>query len=312
MSRRASPTLIGAFVLGALALAVTGILVLGSGRLLATTTPYVMYFEGSVSGLTVGAPVEMRGVKVGSVTDVLVTLDEDDLQVRIPVFLELDGSAIPKIGRETETEQVIRELVGRGMRGQLQTRSLVTGLVFIELNLHPNAQPGQVSIDPATRLPEIPSVPSTLQQVFEAARATIDDIAKLPLQEIIVSLTAALDGINDLVRAPEIRGAVGDLSETVRSARALVEDARQALRDPQGRVVPLAATAGDTLAQMAVTLARIEETLSIAGEDSPLRYELSTALQQVGEAARSLRGLADTLARNPEALVYGRGRPGGP
>jgi paraquat-inducible protein B len=297
-------------VLGAGALAVLGLVVFGSGRLLAKRYPYVMYFGGSVSGLTVGAPVEMRGVKVGSVTDVLVTLDEKDLRVRIPVFVELAGSAIPKIGSETESEQVIRELVRRGMRAQLQTRSLVTGLVFIELNLHPDAPAGQVSIDPVTQLPEIPTVPSTLQQVFDAARTAIDDIAKLPLEEIVVSLTAALDGINELVRSPELRGAVGNLNDAVVSTQALIEDARQALRDPQGRVVPLAATASGTLAQMEATLRRIEEALSITAEGSPLRYELSAALQQVGEAARSLRALADALARNPEALV--RGRSGGP
>ena len=64
MSKKANPALVGGFVLGALALAVVAVMIFGSGRLFHQTERYVLYFQGSMTGLNVGSPVVFRGVEV--------------------------------------------------------------------------------------------------------------------------------------------------------------------------------------------------------------------------------------------------------
>ena len=98
MGRKANPVMIGAFVVGAIALAVVGIVVFGSGRLFADTTPFVMYFSGSVDGLSVGSPVKFKGVEIGGVTSIQLDLGEE---ARIPVWIEVDNKKIVAHGADT-------------------------------------------------------------------------------------------------------------------------------------------------------------------------------------------------------------------
>ncbi|MBW2268955.1 MAG: MCE family protein, partial [Deltaproteobacteria bacterium] len=128
MSKRANPAMTGAFVLGAVGLVIAGILIFGSGELLKTKYTYVMYFQGSVSGLAVGAPVEFRGVKVG---------DPKDLEIRIPVVVEFVQGSLHRLGAEAQDSSAnIARLVELGMRAQLQVQSLLTGQQMIALDIH--------------------------------------------------------------------------------------------------------------------------------------------------------------------------------
>ena len=102
MSSKANPTAIGAFVIGALAIAIGGVVALGGGKFFKDTTTYVMFFDSSVSGLRVGAPVEFRGVNVGSVTKILGTIGED-LEIQIPVYVEIgEGRQHGELNRDRE------------------------------------------------------------------------------------------------------------------------------------------------------------------------------------------------------------------
>ena len=139
MGKQASRTVIGAFVVGAIALAVAGVLVFGSGKLLSKQARFVMFFDGSLKGLQVGAPVVMQGVKIGVVTDIYVMADPATLEFYNPVFVEIDPGKIRVAGQETTTWKMRKEeysdyqaLVKKGMKAQLVLQSYVTGQLWIE------------------------------------------------------------------------------------------------------------------------------------------------------------------------------------
>src|SRR5262245_10423609 len=165
MSRRANPAVIGGFVVGALVLAVVGILVFGSGRFFAQTSRAVMYFEGDIKGLQTGAVVAFQGVQIGTVSEIKAVFDPQNVKVQIPVIAEIRPDSIEFIGPRPKGGEGIRKLVERGMRAQLQTESMVTGLFFIQLDFYPDAPAEELKLDPLTKLPEIPTIPTTLQQV---------------------------------------------------------------------------------------------------------------------------------------------------
>src|SRR3989442_7853685 len=142
MARRANPALIGAFVVGALTLAVSGLVVFGGGRVFRNTKPLVAYFEESVKGLSIGAPVTFQGAKVGSVTDVRVVVDPETLTISTPVFCEVDAARLTEVGGgplalRADTTRT-KELIKRGLRAQLEMQSLVTGQVGIALAFRPD------------------------------------------------------------------------------------------------------------------------------------------------------------------------------
>lgn len=302
MSKRANPTVIGGFLVGAVALAVAGVLMFSSGKFLKTQVAWVMYFPGSVKGLRVGAPVSFRGVKIGEVTDVRVTLSTKDLTVLTPVTVEIEADRFEIIGplppglRDPQAERTgAKELIKRGLRAQLQLESLVTGQLFVHLDLHPDTPIRLSGVE--SEVPEFPTIPSTIEELSKT-------LADLPVTELADAALHLLQDIDRLVSSPEIRATIRSADETMREIQKLV-------RNIDGRVAPLATSIEGTSEQARATLAQAQEALSIAGEGSPVRYQLSNMLAELAAAARSIRVMADYLARHPEALVRGKGGPGG-
>src|SRR5690242_12946620 len=135
MAKNTNPKLIGGFVLGALALVVVGVLMFGGGQFLVTKRPAVLYFEGSLGGLAPGAPVNFRGVKIGTVTGMQIEYDVEKQEVHIPVFVEIEPDRI-QITSGKRDERNIATLVRRGLRAQLVVQSLVTGQASVQLDFH--------------------------------------------------------------------------------------------------------------------------------------------------------------------------------
>jgi paraquat-inducible protein B len=231
--KRANPTVIGGFIVGAVVLTIAGVMIFGSGRLFAGTIKCVMYFDGSIQGLYEGAAVNFRGVKVGSVTSIKMQLDRQNFAIRIPViveFLKGSGSTMEMLNVDPRTpKNALAALIERGLRGQLQTDSLVTGLLFIQLDVppasSPEAAPGEAKIDPATKLLEIPTVPTTLQEVSHTVRQALDKLAELPLEEMLRSFEGTLLGINRLVNAPEVLAAMHNLNVTLTGMQQVLQQA---------------------------------------------------------------------------------------
>jgi paraquat-inducible protein B len=143
MNKRISPAMIGAFVLGAVALIVIAILVFGSGRLFRQTRTFVLYFDNSVNGLRVGAPVKLKGVEIGSVKDIRLLVGQGTAGDMIPVIIEIDLKKLTRRGAAAAAETTVdpeamqKVIVDRGLRGQLDMESLVTGLLYVAIDFFP-------------------------------------------------------------------------------------------------------------------------------------------------------------------------------
>ena len=241
MSRQASKTLIGGFVVGAVALAVAGILVFGSGRFLKQTFRFVTYFEGSVKGLKIGSSVVFRGVKIGSVTNILLRYDPGDMSVQIPVILEIEPDRVEVVGgipAEPDPEASIGQLVERGLRAQLLMPSLVTGQLMVELDFHPDKPARLVGGD--TGYPEIPTIPSPLKELSRR-------IEKVPIEEIFQKLLAAVEGIEEIVNSPDVKGIISSLNLAS-------EDISKLVRNIDGKIEPLASNKEDVGSSIERTL----------------------------------------------------------
>jgi paraquat-inducible protein B len=318
-SKRASPTLVGAFVLGALALALAGVAVFGSGKLFRRTERFVAVFSGSVNGLSVGAPVKFRGVQVGQVSQILLSLPGLTLpELRIPVVIEIDQTTAERLGAMVNPADpsTLAALIERGLRAQLQLESFVTGVLFIELDLFPNS-PANFYLPKESGYLEIPTQPTLFQEVSQTAADLVAKLRDIDFEGVVVSIRDAANGVSELTGSPELRQALTQFRETMATARGTLATANQTLGELRPRIGPLVGRVDTGVGRLEDTLKRLDQTLgavesSLAGFDTlidpraPLVYQATTTLAELSDAARSVRQLADFLERNPNALLTGR------
>lgn len=305
--RRANPMVIGAFVLGAVALAAGVVVVWGSGRLFRHTVTFVSYFSGSVNGLNLGAPVKFHGAQIGSVTQIrsrlaqAATMRPDEF--RIPVWFDVDLEELSELGgRPIDLDRArLDELISQGLRAQLQLESFVTGVLYLSLDFFPGSPPVLVHSERPEIL-EIPTVPTALERASEVMTKFMTQVEKVDIDAAVHSLTAAVDGVNGLVRSPEVSRALVAAREALESIRRLSDAAQPAVKNVQAMSVG----ARDSLQHLDAALADLETLIDTEG---PLSVELTRTLVDLGDAARSVRDLASYLERNPNALLVGRPKP---
>ncbi|MGI6387669.1 MAG: MlaD family protein [Desulfomonilia bacterium] len=319
MKEKMNKALIGAFVIGAAVLAVAGVILFGSGEYFSQRPLYVMYFEGSVKGLYEGAPVVFRGVRVGSVKNISLRFDPDAASVCIPVLAELDPQTITGAQSRSDQQRYFRQLIEKGLKAQLQLQNILTGQLVIALDFYPD-KPARM-VDTESRYPEIPTIPSSLEQFTRA-------IENLPLNELATKLIAAVEGIEEAATSPELKEAVSSFNLTLADLRGLIQDvggqvgpisgefkaaladARQLAKNIDARVTAMqieidrtARAAQSTMSQAGQAFDAIEDA---AGGDSSALCQLSETLREISAAAESIRNLADYLERHPDALIRGR------
>ncbi len=314
MSKPANKTLIGAFVVGAVALAVVAVVIFGSGKLFTEKLIDVMYFQGSVKGLNVGSPVMFRGVRVGSVTNVQLQFDPKDTSFIIPVYVEIDLNKVKVIGDEPAEEQ-LPKLIAKGLRAQLDIQSIVTGQLMVNLDFFPNTPVRLVGRD--KRVPEIPTIPSDLDQFLRTA-------SEIPLKDIIDKLMHSLEGIDKAVNSPKLVTGIESLSEGLMEAKGILKkvndqidpilanlkDSSKSVKQVLAKTEAVPKQLDDVLKTAQGTLAQAEKTLlsvqEVASENSVLVIDVDHTLQEVSKTARSVRYLTDYLQRYPEAVVKGK------
>jgi paraquat-inducible protein B len=221
MPRKPNPALLGGFVLGAVVLAVAALVVFGSGKFFRTTQSWVAYFDESIKGLSIGAPVTFRGVKIGAVTDVRVVVDTKTGQVRTPVNFELEADRLSTVeGQELRFlpgAAGVKTLIDRGLRAQLETQSLVTGQLAINLDFHPNS-PLRLAGGP-DKHPEFPTVPSTVTALVSRIERGLE---QLNVAELANDVKIILHEVAGLVSGPEIKQALAGLDRLLVNADAKV------------------------------------------------------------------------------------------
>ncbi|MBV8774752.1 MAG: MCE family protein [Deltaproteobacteria bacterium] len=312
MRTPANPRLVGAFVLGAVALAISAVLVLGSGRLFRKTIPFILVFRGNVNGLRVGAPVKIKGVTIGSVTDIQLRLNLGQQSVaygtrgiQIPVRIEIDESRV----RGFAITKDLRRVVKRGLRAQLAMDSFVTGILYIDLDMHPGT-PENYELPPDSEPPEIPTLKTTFEQAQSAAAKIISQLDKIQLDRLVNTADQTIAAFGDLARSPDIRSAVMALGQTATSLGNTAQSIRELTEHVDREVAPMAASLEKGSRDIDVAVRKAETALDHiqAGlqPDAPLVYRANQALENVSAAARSLRELGDYLQRNPSAIVRGR------
>ncbi|HPJ93124.1 MAG TPA: MlaD family protein [Deltaproteobacteria bacterium] len=319
IKKHPNKTLIGIFVLGAVALLIIGITVFGTGRVFTKYPTFVMYFSGSVKGLNVGAPVVFRGVKVGTVTDISLRFEPDAVSVNIPVLVELDPNSISTREGKLDPGEYMKLLIAQGLKAQLQLQNLITGQLIIELDFHKERPVRLVGSN--SKHPEIPTIPSSLEEFTNV-------LVNLPLEELMSKLISAIEGINKTVNSEDFAESIQGMNQTLKDLQLLVQslndqidplskgfqgtisEAQEFVRNFDKKITTLqtdidqaAIAARDALAQAEKTFGAIE---SVTSEDSALIYQVTNTLEELSSAARSIRAWADYLERHPEAIIRGK------
>ncbi|TMA45046.1 MAG: MCE family protein [Deltaproteobacteria bacterium] len=306
MGKKANPAIIGAFVIGAVALAVVAVTVWGSGKLFRRQYPCVCYFPGSVNGLSAGAPVKFRGVQIGEVSDVRLLYAQTRGSPRIPVFLKIDNERMRGLGSKRELSlELLRELIDQGLRARLQTQSIVTGVLYVEFDLLPGT-PVEMMQEPDAGYPEIPTLPTPLAEATKTVSDVLAQLKKVDFKGLGVAAREAVDGVNRLVSNPRMTAAIDGLPDAIAAARRLLADLDERTAPLGDGVRNVSADTRQTLASLRATLEAIQ---AMVAPDAPLSVGLTETVTDLSRAARAVGDLADFLERNPSAVVFGQRRP---
>lgn len=355
MKRHANATLIGAFVVAGLALVAAAVIAAAGGKLFTRTEQAVMHFNGSIYGLQVGAPVVLRGVRVGSVTSIGLVFEPATGGFLIPVVASLERDVIRSLpgpgagaagaGGDADagpaTDLTLPALVARGLRAQLSMQSLLTGQLYIDLDLRPGGaaklHAGGTGSGNGGRV-EIPTSSTAIQNLKE-------QLEGLDMRRLLDDVSAIASSARAVVAGPQLKQAMDDLTQITGQVRRvtdglarridpLAQAAQTTLTDGQrtmGRLGDAADRVGDAARRVAGTadrvgalaapdsalLQRVQQTAdelarsaaalrSQTDDGAPLVQNLTRALQDVSQASRAVRELADLLARQPDALLRGR------
>jgi paraquat-inducible protein B len=283
---KANPAIIGGFVIGAIALIVIGLLVFGGTNWFTQRNKYIAYFPGSVNGLRAGAPVSVRGVTIGQVTEIKVMFNPETVSAQIPVVMELDPSQIEMTAPEPAgtRQQDVERLIQAGLRAQLQSQSLLTGLLFVNLDFRKGA-PARL-VGGAQPYPEIPTVPSELEQLQQTAG---DVAAQLP---------SVISKLNDILGriGTDLQATSGNFQQIVASVADIANRVKE--RGPVfDKILENADSATGEVRHTAATLDQILQT----NQDA-----IGSLIDEWTVTAGSVRRMADqinvTIAENREGL----------
>ena len=319
MARQAKKTLIGGFVVGAVALAAAGIVVFGSGRLFQKRLTYVMFFSGSITGLSVGSAVEFRGVRVGQVTKIAAMFDPKDVSIAIPVYIEIDPKSLIVSGSEDassllSTTKFHEPLLEKGLKAQLDIESFITRQLYINLDFYPDRPTRLVGLDP--RYPEIPTIPSLQDQIVQTLQKLPEKIVNVTDGiERLVNSSAAQDSLRDLdalirAMATEVKPLMASLRATSDKARSTLAQAEKTLSMQEGPSAEMAASFIDAMTKAGASLDQMRSTLGsyqkVAVQNANVGYDLTKTLGDLDAAARTVRALAEYLQLHPEAVLKGK------
>jgi paraquat-inducible protein B len=317
------PAAVGAFIIGAFGLTVALILFFGGTHWFSSASRVVVFFDESIAGLDAGAPVTLRGAPVGLVKSITIRLSPDALTARIPIVLELQANKVTWEDDKTAGGMVdFKRLAEAGLRGQLALQSFITGQLRVDLDFHPGTPVRLVGADEG--LPEIPTIQSDLGHFRE-------EVTKLKLKELAEAGQRALSAVERL--SDHLDAEIGPLSasihNTLDAATHTLEDTGNAVRrvqaeastalhnadlllvaahrqvDNRGNELSRALISADRAVNQAEIFLKSLNTLTDAR--AQFRSNLEAAVRDLSATTSSLRGFADTVERNPNSLLLGRG-----
>jgi paraquat-inducible protein B len=255
-------------------------------------------FDQAVRGLAVGAPVELQGVNIGRV--VSMRLDYEPTQRRFPtvvgalVYPQRLARLRDKLGIVGSSEReraadFLRVLVANGMRARVRTGNLLTGQLYVSLDIVPKAT--AVAFDARAEPLVLPTVDGGFEKLQEQVGSIVAKVDRIPFESIgqrldssLLELDATLKRLRTEV-LPGASGMLGDARSTLGDARGAINDARGAIGDARGAIGAARQTFTDS--------------------DAALQQNLNLTLTELQRAARSLRNLTDLLGRQPQSVLRG-------
>ena len=338
--KRIDPRVIGSFVVGAVILSVAGLLFFGPGGFFTETRSYVVYFDSSVKGLNVGSPVRFRGVKIGQIKEINVQVRPQDFKFYIPVVIEIEPSRIKAEGSKQSLldtlkttikgDDLMLSLIPKGLRAQMQLDSLVTGQLYINLDMLPDTP--LILTGFTNEHPELPSISSSLEELTRAFEG-------MPLKELADKLIRSAEGFEKLINSSNLHNALAKfdntasqlnqflqnineqlmpltdiLKETLQQSQITIRKAQTTLDHIDNNIEPLSKQLGQTLQSFNETANQATDTMQqikkLSSDDSQILGQLTLTLQEINRTARTVRYLTTELERDPQMLLRGRGNEG--
>lgn len=317
MSEQSHSVAIGAFIVGAAIILISTLLFISGSGIGKDRQTVVMVFDGSVKGLQVGAPVALRGVQIGQVTDIKLIFDSDSIDLIMLVEAEVTADNIQRYG--IGSVDLTEELIGQGLRAQLISQSLLTGLLMIQLDFHPDTKftLGQVE----SPYMQIPTIPTDLERFAR-------QVESIDFAQVASDLQAVVSGLRQFTDSDSLQSFPAKLDQSLAILRQLGEQLSQQLvssgpkldqlLDSTSNAVEtfdreltrLTLSVRHSLAGLEAALGELEQTASGIGDvvsaDSPTTYRLNKALREMELAGMALQALAKTLDEQPEALLRGK------
>ena len=258
---------------------------------------FLMYFSSSVRGLSPGAPLEFKGIQIGRVLDIKLEFDSESSSFRIPVLVEIEPERI--VDRDASAEisplQTLQTLIERGMRASLATGSLLTGQLFVELNMHPATEAIYLG-DADSPHPELPTVPGSLEAITQSIQGLMEKLEYVDVEALGDDIVSILDGVEGLVNKPKSEETVTDLQASLRALKNILEEVDESGLD-------------ETILSANTVLSNLDTTLEILDTvltpTSPLYYNLIKVTGELDETARAVRHLIEILQRHPDSLIFG-------
>ena len=331
MSKPVNPYTIGAFLVGSLALLIAAVLIFGGGQFLKKKSEYVIYFDSALNGLNVGAPVKLQGVEIGTVKEISLELDQKATRITKPVVIEIDpgvimdssGQPLQAAATLKQRQQNAKRLIDAGIKAQLQTQSLLTGLLYVEFNFYRD-EPLKLTGRNYKGLPELPSVPTTVDEIKNTADEILTKFRKLPIEDIVKDLAATLKEVRDIATSDELKKNRAALTKTLDETEKLVAnlnrdlapllnnmnstmtDTRTMVQQFTRDMRPVLISTEKTLNTATSILLESRHTLGSMEELTAPDAPLWQSLDALRDAAQSTMDLTDYLQRHPDSIIYGK------
>ena len=323
MSAKTHPRLVGAFVLGAIALVLAAVVFFSAGGWFEKRERFSVYFPGSVRGLNPGAPVTFRGIKIGEVAEVKAVLTgKPDPLIQIEIVFEMMRDIVeapPGVPRPfagmTGGRASRRPSSSGAFAGSSRARACSPARSTWTSTSCPAKQARFSGLDP--RYPELPTTPTAMEKMGDKFEQFLDKLAELPLDEMMEDVRKAIRSIREVLEAPELKGAIrkadramGELGPALADARQTLADARKLLDTAGSEVEGTGGSARETLAKVRQTLDRVGQTLDevdrTVGSADEARVGAARTLEELERTLKALRHLLDYVQTHPEAVVLGK------
>lgn len=276
---------------------------------------YVLYFKGSVSGLTVGSAVEFKGIKIGTVQNITLEIHEDSGDYYIPVVIDIEPQRL-KVHRRSDAllktrigealrNKAIGALVKKGLRARLKSTNFLTGQLIVDLDLFPEKEGNYVDVQ--TSLEQLPTLPTELEEITTSLSRLVEKIEGLPIETLTNSMVATAKGLEAIFASGELSSAISEVKNVAVSVGNVVNSVDRTTIPRINEAVIEGRNALRRVDDSLRSATHLFETANATIADgSPLKYDLSVMLRELAAASRSVRNLAEFLERNPNALISGK------